>query len=291
VLNPQGLEEFGATAARQPWLKRLAYLPLRAAVRRTAQGADRIIATDVALEPMVSRHLRPGDDQLRTIPNGIDLAEAAALAGPAEGQLTRQRQRLGAGEMVCLSVARLEQNKGLEVLAAALARAGRPDGPMAAVGWRWVIVGAGPHRHAIQKAVDDHGIGRHVILAGRVSDADLHAWYEAASIFIHPTLYEGSSLVTLEAMAHRRAVIATRAGGLPDKVRPGVNGWLVDPGSVDELAGAIEAAAGSLHHLSGMGARSREIVEREFSWTVLVDRQIALYLELLPPSRQRELTR
>ncbi len=48
---------------------------------------------------------------------------------------------------------------------------------------------------------------------------------------VHPTLYEGSSLVTLEAMAHRRAVVAANAGGLPDKVKPGVNGWLVEPGT------------------------------------------------------------
>ena len=50
--------------------------------------------------------------------------------------------------------------------------------------------------------------------------ATLHAWYDAADLFVHPTRYEGSSLVTLEAMLHRRPVLATRAGGLPDKVIP-----------------------------------------------------------------------
>ena len=81
-----------------------------------------------------------------------------------------------------------------------------------------------------------------VILTGRVDDPTLHAWYEAATLFVHPTLYEGSSLVTLEAMAHRRAVVATTAGGLPDKVRPGVNGWLVEPGRPDALAAAMSGA-------------------------------------------------
>ncbi len=106
-------------------------------------------------------------------------------------------------------------------------------------------------------------------------------WYEAASIFVHPTLYEGSSLVTLEAMAHRKPVIATRAGGLPDKVRPGVNGWLVEPGDAPALAGAIREALQARARLSDLGARSRDIVEREFSWEQLVDRQIAVYEELL----------
>jgi glycosyltransferase involved in cell wall biosynthesis len=119
------------------------------------------------------------------------------------------------------------------------------------------------------------------VFVGRAADADLHAWYEAASLFVHPTRYEGSSLVTLEAMAHRRPIVATRAGGLPDKVRPGENGWLVEPNDVDGLARAIDEAATERAWFPAMGARSRQIVEQEFSWAVLVDRQIAVYEELL----------
>jgi len=120
-----------------------------------------------------------------------------------------------------------------------------------------------------------------VILTGRASDRDLHGWYEAASIFVHPTRYEGSSLVTLEAMAHRKPVIATIAGGLRDKVRPGENGWLVEPGDVGALALALEDAASQAAALPALGARSREIVEREFAWPVLADRQITVYEDLL----------
>jgi glycosyltransferase involved in cell wall biosynthesis len=97
---------------------------------------------------------------------------------------------------------------------------------------------------------------------------------------VHPTRYEGSSLVALEAMAHRRPVIATAAGGLPDKVLHGVNGWLVAPNDVEGLAAALTDAVANPRQLTEMGARSREIVERDFSWSVLVDRQIALYEEI-----------
>ena len=55
------------------------------------------------------------------------------------------------------------------------------------------------------------------MLVGRADDDDLHAWYEAATLFVHPTLYEGSSLVTLEAMAHRRAVVATMPAACPTR--------------------------------------------------------------------------
>jgi glycosyltransferase involved in cell wall biosynthesis len=142
-------------------------------------------------------------------------------------------------------------------------------------------VGTGPYRRELEHVVSAHGIASHVRFVGRANERDLHAWYEAASIFVHPTRYEGSSLVTLEAMAHRRPVIATAAGGLPDKVQPGVNGWLIAPNDVEGLAAALTEAVEDPRRLTDMGARSREIVEREFAWSVLVDRQIAVYEDLL----------
>lgn len=281
VFNPQGLEEFGATAPSQAALKRLAYTPLRRAVRSCARAADRIIATDVSLEPTVTRHLRPADGQMVTIPNGIDLVEAASLAGPADGHLVRQKYGIAPSHVVLLSVGRLEHNKGFDVLAASLRIAGQQGTPLAASGWRWVIVGAGPYRRALEQSIAENGIGSHVTFVGRAAESDLHAWYEAATVFIHPSRYEGSSLVTLEAMAHRRPIIATTAGGLPDKVRPGSNGWLVEPDDADGLAAAITEATSNAMVLPQMGARSRAIVEQEFAWPVLAERQLALYRELV----------
>jgi len=284
VLNPQGLEEFGGTG-RLSRLKRIGYLPLRRAVRRCARASDRIIATDASLVATVTRHLRPRPGQLCTIPNGIDLVEAARFAGPAEGAILRQRHNIAPGETVLLSAGRLEHNKGLDVLAAALGQASQSRSALAAAGWRWVIAGGGPFRKDIERAIETHGIGRHVYFAGRVSDAELHAWYEAATLFVHPTRYEGSSLVTLEAMAHGKAIVATRAGGLPDKVRPGVNGWLVEPDDPAALASAIEQAAASSADLARMGLESRALVEREFAWPVLAERHVAMYEELLGRTR------
>jgi glycosyltransferase involved in cell wall biosynthesis len=222
---------------------------------------------------------------MRTIPNGIDLAAVAGISGPADGRLIRERHGIGGGETLLVSVGRLERNKGFDVLADALARIATADGPLSRHGWRWVVVGRGPFRRELERRVDAHRLGPHVRLVGRVTEADLHAWYEAATLFVHPTRYEGSSLATLEAMAHRKPVVATLAGGLPDKVRPGVNGWLVEPGDADALGRAIGEAVTDPIRLAAMGAQSRRIVESEFSWDVLVDRYLELYEELLstPP--------
>lgn len=277
VLNPQGLEEFGASADQLPTFKRLGYAPLRSAVRACARNAAVILSTDHALDPVVRRHLSPREGQMVTIPNGLDLVELAATAAAADGALLRQRHGLGNGELVLLSVGRLEHNKGFDLLARALALAATPGSSLTARGWRWVIAGNGPYRSTLQALVESSGLSSHVVFAGRVSDADLHAWYEAATLFVHPSRYEGSSLVTLEAMAHRRPVIATRAGGLPDKVLPGETGWLVDVEDVQGLAAALTDAATDTRRLVAFGQAGRRLVETQFAWPVLADTLLDVY--------------
>ena len=129
------------------------------------------------------------------------------------------------------------------MLAAALAALKEHSGRLAREPWRWVIVGAGPFRGRLETVRrGSRADGKRPSSPGRLEDRELHAWYEAADLFVHPTLYEGSSLVTLEAMAHRRACVVTDAGGLPDKVKNGVNGWIVAPGDASALAAAISGA-------------------------------------------------
>ena len=281
VLNPQGLEEFGATDPSRARLKRAAYLPLRRAVLTCAHAADGVIATDRALEPAVLMHLEVDRSRVRVIPNALDLSIVDSLASAADGRRVRRAAGLRDDDAVLLSVGRLEQNKGFHVLIAALAALGDHSGRIAEGRWRWVLVGDGPYRAALESAIRDAGLASNVHLPGRVSDGELHAWYEAADLFVHPTLYEGSSLVTLEAMAHRRAVVATTAGGLPDKVQPGVSGWLVPPGDASALAAAISGALGQPERLPAMGIAGRAIVERDFSWEVAGAATLRFYEDLL----------
>ena len=281
VLNPQGLEEFGATDPSRARLKRAAYLPLRWSVLACARAADAVIATDKALEPVVMSHLHVPTERVRVIPNALDLEVVDALATPADGARVRRQAGIAEDDVVLVSVGRIEENKGFHVLVAALA-ALRDHAPRITEGrWRWVLVGDGPFRRRLEIAIADAGVRDHALLTGRLPDGDLHAWYEAADLFVHPTLYEGSSLVTLEAMAHRRPVVATTAGGLPDKVQQGVSGWLVPPGDASALAAAISGALGQPERLSAMGRAGRATVEREFSWAAAGAATLRLYQDLL----------
>ncbi len=275
VLNPQGLEEFGGTGHRFAggrW-KQVGYAPLRSVVRYCARRAASVIATDRAIEPSVRGYLHVERSRIATIPNGVDLDLCDSLAGPADGHHMR-RFVPAAVEYILLSVGRIEQNKGFHVMADALAM-------LRGRSWHWVLIGDGPFRPALQRQVASLGLADRVRMLGRTSQAELHAWYEGADLFVHPTLYEGSSLVTLEAMAHRRPVVATTAGGLPDKVHPGVTGWLVPPGEAPALAAALDEAMSRRGHLDALGAAGRALAEREFSWDAVAERTIELYRRLL----------
>jgi glycosyltransferase involved in cell wall biosynthesis len=282
VLNPHGLEEFGTD--RQV-LKRLAYRPLQMSVRATARGADRIVATDRSLEDTVVGHLGVSRDRVSVVPNAVDLEAIDQMSDPSAAAELRQALGLGSDDLLLVSAGRLEANKGFDCLVralSALSRAGAANGH-ATPGerWRWVLLGEGPDRRRLERVIEAHGLGPFVVLKGRVGEAELHAWYDAASLFVHPTLYEGSSIVTLEAMAHRRPVVATTAGGLPDKVRPGVNGWLVPPGDASALAGALGEAFAARSRWAEMGQASRAIVERDFAWSRVIERWLDLYVDVL----------
>jgi len=280
VMNPQGLEEFGATDPSRARLKRLAYLPLRRAVRASAAAADAVIATDRSLEPFVLQHLDIPRERMTTIPNALDLRIVDAETSRGTMARLRDQHGLVPDERILLSVGRLEVSKGFHVLLRALSVA-REHGGLEGVRWRWFVLGEGPNRPALQALAADLGLDRHTHFLGRAPDTEMHAWHELSTLFVHPTLYEGSSLVTLEAMAHRRAVVASQAGGIPDKVRPGVNGWLVPPGDPSALAAAISGAVSDPARLARYGAAGRAIVEREFSWTTAGDLTVALYHRLL----------
>jgi glycogen(starch) synthase len=283
LFNPHGMEEFGSTGPDLGMLKRLAYAPLRRAVRACAQAADQVIATDRVLVPTVVKHLCVPETRVSVIPNAVDLEDVDRLTDAAGARGIGEGLGLSPGAPLLLGVGRLEENKGFHYLIAALAELATRPKARAVLGGRWrcVLLGEGPYRGTLERAIESAGLRKSVWLPGRVSEAELHRWYEAATLFVHPSLYEGSSIVTLEAMAHRRAIVGTTAGGLPDKIQSGVNGWLVAPADAGALASAIEDALADRARLRNMGEQSRAIVEREFAWTAVAERLLDLYDRVL----------
>jgi glycosyltransferase involved in cell wall biosynthesis len=273
VLQAQGLEEFKA-----PWLKRTAYLPLRLATLYASRRAARIIVPDQAMEEEVRKILWIEPERCVVVPLAIDLER---LERNLDDETRRELdQRYGfESDSVILSVGRLETYKGFSYLAEALSRAKNEMTKP----WKWILVGSGPQENELRRKVRELGIVGQSVFAGQVPDKELAALYERADLFVHPTLFEGSSLVTLEAMAHAKPVVATAVGGIPDKVVEGKSGFLVPPGDAEGLARAIVRAMSLGANLPSLGVEGRRTVEAKFNWTHRARRLLELYREVASP--------
>ena len=267
VLTTHGLEEFRSHVR----LKRWAYAPFRACMRTIAARSDAVVTTDASLTRLVERYLHVVPSAQDVIPNAVDPQRCRRLGDRSHGCELLASLGVVDAEPLYVSVGRIESNKGFDVLVAALARAA----PALPDSWVWVLVGDGPVRPSIQRALVEAGLGRHVILAGRLDDRDLHSLYTVADWFVHPTLYEGSSLVTLEAMAHGLPVLASRAGGLPDKVHEGSTGFLVTPGDVEALSEYLKQTL--TVDGKAFGEAGRKLCESRFSWSIVARQYVALY--------------
>ncbi len=283
VINPQGMEEFKTTFA-----KRTAYAPFQFFARQAAQRAAALIAADSAAAAEIPHFLRVPLGKVVLIPNGIDVDAALSYVSAEATEAVMRRFSLHRMTPLLLSVGRLEPNKGFDFLLDALARI-RPSLPSR---WMWLLVGEGPERARLEQRIQILKLTPHVQMVGAVNDVTLHNLYEIATLFVHPTLFEGSSLVTLEAMAHRRAIVASAVGGIPDKVIPGRNGYLVAPGDVVELGEKILIAVRDAVHLRDMGAASFQIARAIFDWPRVIDRTLMLYEAVTrkPAARQARVT-
>jgi spore coat protein SA len=84
-------------------------------------------------------------------------------------------------------------------------------------------------------------------------------------------------LVLLEAMASGTPVVASRTGGIPEIVEDGANGFLVSPGSLEELRERIAELASDPAKSSLMGMRGREVVASRFTWEATAQRCLDAY--------------
>lgn len=131
-------------------------------------------------------------------------------------------------------VARLSSEKGHLVLLQALAILVREG-----VSFEMTLVGDGPMRPQIERAIRELRLERHVELAGWMSNAEVRTAIRAARAVVLSSFIEGVPIVLMEAMALGRPVIATHVGGIPELVDREC-GWLVPAGSAERLAEAMK---------------------------------------------------
>lgn len=174
-------------------------------------------------------------------------------------------------QIVVLAVRRLVPRMGLDTLLRSWAMLGA-----AVTKARLVVVGEGPSRSDLETATRELGIESTVNFVGRISDADLPAYYSAADVTIIPSAtLEGFGLTALESLACGTPVIATDVGGLPEVVRPLAADSVVPPGDASALASRLLAVLNRSHPLP-TAVRCRNYA-KGFDWSAVAGRHDELY--------------
>jgi glycosyltransferase involved in cell wall biosynthesis len=243
-------------------LDRSSRLQLRAIARRA--GCSIAVSRDIKAE-LVTRFGWPAG-RIEIVHNAVDLDRFQAAEAP------RLRAELTGGEdrPVVLTAARLDEQKGHPVLFRAAAEL--PEA-------LFVLAGEGPRRVELQELAAELGIGDRVLFLGHRTD--IPELLAACDVFALPSLYEGSSLAVLEAMAARRAVVSSAIGGTDELLTDGESGMLVPPGDPGALAAALRRLLGDGELRAALGHAARERVERDFSRAAMTERVTGIYRRLL----------
>lgn len=229
------------------------------AIRHRCKGGALFPSLAVAVEKTMHAALRVPERADRLICPSRYMAEALARFGLPEDRILHVPNFLepcpdpgespGSG---WLYAGRLAPEKGLDTLLAAARLL--PDLPLA-------ICGAGPLMEQIRA---ETARMPQVSLLGHLPQPDLNARIRAAAVVAVPSRWpENFPYAVLEAQAARRAVVASRIGGIPEQIEDGVDGALVPPGDAVALARTVRSLVDEPERAASMGSHARARVLRE----------------------------
>ncbi len=232
----------------------------------SARAARMIVANSSAVADNARAAFHLPHERVRVVLDGIPF-DRWVNASPAD----LATHSIAETDTVCLTVARLHPQKGLEDLIDAAAEVVRRRKEV-----RFVVAGEGPSRSDLEARLRARGLDGKVILLGHREDVpNLLA---RADLFVLPSRFEGLPTAIIEAMAAGRPVVATSVAGTPEIVREGETGWLVPPGQPSALANSILRALDS--DLEATGESARQHARRQLSANTMSRSFADLYDEI-----------
>ncbi len=260
IFTPHGMSFYKGSSLKS----QLVYKPLE---RWICSGMDR----NLAMNNEEMHYLQLWNNRTARFVHGIGLDIERMQVDPAS---VRESIRSGLGipadALMLLSVGELNSNKNHSAAIKALAMIPADKRPY------YVICGVGNLEGPLRELIAELGLESHVRLAGYRSD--IPSMVASADIFVFPSYHEGLPVSVLEAMAGGLPVIASAIRGNVDVIRDDHNGYLFNPSSPEEIAGALSKLIADPAKRSEMGHRNREIAAG-YSLSVVQDELTRIYHE------------
>jgi glycosyltransferase involved in cell wall biosynthesis len=236
---------------------------------RVARRIPRILTVSASSAADISADFRVPIGRIRTVPLGVD----TAVFRPSDAPRVP-------GRIVTVASADMPM-KGVRTLLEAVAKI-RTERQVELVLVTRLTPG-GP----TQRLIDELAIGDVVRTVSRLGDASLADLLGSAALACVPSLYEGFSLPTVEAMACATPLVVSRAGAIPEVVGPGgACADLVPPGDAEALSHALAALLDAPVRRQRMGEAGRERVLRQYSWESVAAATVDCYRDAIEAARE-----
>ena len=220
--------------------------------------SDAIICRNNAFEEKLIQKYDIPESKINVITSGVKTNIFKPLT-PDEKEKIRQNLKLKNEDIIIGFVAtHISQSKGADDLIEAFNKIknGHPNAKLLLIG------------------EDKMGIPKHdsIIHCGLVKREELPDYYNAMDIFVFPSRSEGAPKVVMEACACGIPVISTKVGGIPDLVKEGYNGFLVNPGDINAIVDHCKMFLNDVELRNIMGKKAGEYAVENFDFDKLVKR-------------------
>ncbi len=253
-------------------------LYLSVMTRLSCRRARRLIAVSQATADELVRLLDVSSERIDVVPHGVDHTRFRPLPSNLVEAFRREK---GLPERFVLFLGTLEPRKNLTTLIEAFSRAEAVRQGVCLV----IAGGKGWYFHEIFQRVEELDLTDAVRFPGFVPSAELPLWYNAATVFVYPSVYEGFGMPLLEAMACSTPVIGSDASCLPEVV--GDAGPLVAPHDVIALADSLDRILADAEWRADL---SRKGLQRAstFTWKATAAATVASYRRALGMDKDKE---
>ncbi len=214
------------------------------------------------------------EKKIVVIPNGIDVNKFRLQ--PATSNLQPRQKTI-------ITVGRLVKRKGVNWFV----RKVMPNLP----GVEYLIIGSGPEAERIVQSIKEFNLADRVKMLGKVSDADLKKYYNAADLFVMPNIKvegdrEGFGIVLLEAASVGLPVVASNLEGIKDAIQTGRNGWLVEWGNAQSFLQKINELL-NYPQISELRQQIQEYTINHYSWNEIAQRYLEEFKKIDPLSASK----
>jgi len=227
-------------------------------IHRTASG---VIVNSPHLAGELTEQWAVPARRIAICPNGVDVERFSASNRGRPPELS------DAG-LVVGTVSVLRPEKNIHLLIEAFAGRAQPAD-------RLVIVGSGPERERLVKLAEQRGIAAQCLFVP--STNDVAPWLRAIDVFVLSSRSEGQSNALMEAMASGCCVIAADIGGNRGLISPGVTGLLYANEDMESLSSRLAEAMVQPSTRRRLARAASELMQREFSWPVAIERMEAVF--------------